>query len=377
LAVRARTSALIIGITALLAMPAWSVFDLLLEPSHAKAFILLRVAGEVPIIAGLLTLHRAAQRCRSALVAVGMLSVVQCEIAWMVVRADDARAFYLLGFSLPLYGCGLLLVAKTRWTLGLIGVTGAALTICVLTGPGSLPGGDLWATSFYLGTASIIGTLAHAQRNRLMRREFEVRGELEQEQLRSHELLQRLERLSNEDSLTGLANRRRWDDALEQACVAAREDDSHVAVLLLDVDLFKQINDRHGHASGDDALRQVSAVAARNVPQGGLVARLGGDELALLLPGLDAYDAAAVAERVRSEVSENVSLDEGKVTVSVSLGVAAERGSAIVATRLMAAADKELYRAKSSRNSVSAPHFSTAGLPTQRTPHEEMRRIRS
>jgi diguanylate cyclase (GGDEF)-like protein len=164
---------------------------------------------------------------------------------------------------------------------------------------------------------------------------------------------------------------------LEQACVAAREDDSHVAVLLLDVDLFKQINDRHGHASGDDALRQVSAVAARNVPQGGLVARLGGDELALLLPGLDAYDAAAVAERVRSEVSENVSLDEGKVTVSVSLGVAAERGSAIVATRLMAAADKELYRAKSSRNSVSAPHFSTAGLPTQRTPHEEMRRIRS
>ena len=370
---RARISAVVIGITAAIAVPAWSLFDLLLEPSHADTFILLRLAGEIPTFAGLLWLLRHRSTRHAPLIAVAMLGVVQCEIAWMVVRADHARAFYLLGFSLPLYGCGLLLVAKLRWTLALVGTTGIALAVCVLTGPAALPSKDLWAMVFYLGTASLIATLSHAQRNRLVRREFEVRGQLEQEQLRSQELLHRLERLSHEDALTGLANRRRWDDALSSACASG----GVVAVLLLDVDRFKEINDRHGHASGDDALRRVSAVVAANAPEDGLLARIGGDELALLLPGTDMFEAVALAETIRSAVAAQVSLDGGAVLVSVSVGVAVASGIDASPGLLMAAADRELYRAKSSRNSVSAPHLGAAGLPTQREATEDLRRVRS
>jgi diguanylate cyclase (GGDEF)-like protein len=362
-------SARVIGMTAALAVPAWSLFDLLLEPDHARAFITLRLAGELPIALALLWLRRPAEYVRSALIALGILAVVQCEIAWMVVRADHARPFYLLGFSLPLYGCGLLLVATLRWTLALVGVTAGALALFMATGPAALPAEDVWAAGFYLGTASVIGTLAHAQRIRLMRREFEVRGQLEQEQSRSQELLQQLERLSHEDSLTGLANRRRWDEELERACSSERP----VSVVLLDVDRFKQINDQFGHASGDDALRQVSAVATANVPVDGLVARLGGDELALLMPGVDVFQAAAVAENIRRDVATRVSLGDGSMTISVSLGVAADVAGQ--PGSLMAAADRELYRAKASRNSVSAPHLG-ADVPTARD-SDEMRRVRS
>src|SRR4030095_9271489 len=110
---------------------------------------------------------------------------------------------------------------------------------------------------------------------------------LEHEQRRTRVLLTRLERLSQEDPLTGLANRRRWDSELAVVCAQARDSGEHVAVLLIDLDHFKQVNDRHGHAGGDRALKQVAGLLSRRIRSGDLVARLGGDELAVLLPGTD------------------------------------------------------------------------------------------
>ncbi|MDP3713105.1 MAG: GGDEF domain-containing protein [Mycobacteriales bacterium] len=352
LAERARSSAWLIVVTALVVVPAWSAFDLVLEPDNARAFITLRAVCELPALVGAWLLRRHPGPRRPELVAVAVLCVVQCEIAWMVSRASSNREFYLLGFTLALYGSGLLLTGGARWTLLLVGVSVAAFALCVLLAPEAVAGSELVAAATYLGTSGVISVLAHVQRDRLTRREFESRARLEQEQLVSRDLLVRLEQQSHEDPLTGLANRRRWDEQLVAQCERARETGEHLAVVLLDVDHFKSINDRLGHAAGDEVLRRVSAVLVQRSPSGSVVARLGGDELALLLPGMDERAASALAERVRTDVRATALVGGSRVDVGVSQGVAAARGQAASVTALMSLADSELYRAKKDRDSV-------------------------
>jgi diguanylate cyclase (GGDEF)-like protein len=369
---RAMTSAVLVGITALVVVPAWAVFDHLLEPSFATAFLWLRLLCELPLLLGLVMLRHRWGRQRPELLAVGMLSVVQIEVAWMVVRAGDAREFYLLGFSLALFASGCVMAGPARWTQALVAVTWAALGICALTAPHQMSGQDLAACGFYLGTASVIAVIAHDQRSRLTARELATRGHLEQEQARNAELLHQLQRQNYEDSLTGLANRRAWDAELDAACSAAGTDGTAVAVILIDVDRFKQINDLHGHASGDEALRTVAALVTQRVGTRGQVARIGGDELGVLLPDMTAGEAFDIAERIREDAVSATTMLSGRVRLSLSLGVASASGAAAVPGDLMARADHELYRAKATRNavSVSSQGSDVSSLPTPRPPTE-------
>ena len=95
-------------------------------------------------------------------------------------------------------------------------------------------------------------------------------------------------------------------------------DDSSVALVLLDVDWFKEINDHNGHASGDEALRQIAAVLTQRAPKDSVIARLGGDEFALLLPGMTARQAVDLAERVRADTQGQLVLGTDKIGISVS-----------------------------------------------------------
>jgi diguanylate cyclase (GGDEF)-like protein len=152
---------------------------------------------------------------------------------------------------------------------------------------------------------------------------------------------ERLRALSYVDGLTGVANRRRFDEALEEACTAAAHHAAPLSLVLLDLDHFKHLNDRHGHQHGDEALRAVAALlAARTESRGGLAARFGGEEFAWLLPGLTLDAAKAEAETLRLQVRAS-----GLVTAS--LGVTASNGTAApTPLSLVAAADSALYRAK-------------------------------
>ena len=349
---RARVSALMVAVISAVAVPAWSGFDLLLEPHHARAFIAVRLICDVPVLAAIWVLRRRPRRPLA--LAVGVLALVQCEIAWMVSRASSNREFYLLGFTLALYGSGLLLAGAARGTMVTVLVSFAAFLVCDLTTPTPLAGRDLVAALTFLGTSSVIAVFAHVQRHRLTTSEFATRAALENEQAHSHDLLVRLERQSRQDPLTELANRRAWDERLQAECSRAATEGGDLSLVLLDVDWFKQINDRHGHASGDDALRQIAAVLELRAPAGGFVARLGGDEFAVLLPGLTARDAVAFAERVRADALSRSVLGASTVGVSVSQGVATARGHDATPSLLMANADRELYRAKATRNAVSA-----------------------
>ena len=160
-----------------------------------------------------------------------------------------------------------------------------------------------------------------------------------------------LQRLSLVDGLTGVANRRRFDEVLEQEWRRARREGHPLSLLMFDVDHFKQFNDRYGHLDGDDCLRRVAqAIDASGSRPGDLAARYGGEEFVFLLPNSDAAGALAVAERCRGAVEALGIPHQGSgaaPVVTVSIGVATHRpdDDALVSA-LLEAADDALYRAK-------------------------------
>ena len=352
---RVRASALLIVAFAALVLPAWSLFDLVLEPDRSGRFLAVRLVCVVPMLLALGLLWRSrAGRSRPELLTVGVLTVVQLDIAWMVTQVRSVEP-YAMGLSLALYGSGCILAARPRWTAVLVLITWTAFGGAVLFASRPMPADALVTACCYLSTASLIAVVAHVLRFSLALRELRARVGLEREQERTGVLLSRLERLSHEDPLTGLANRRRWDAELADVCGRARAGGATVGLVLVDVDHFKLINDRHGHAGGDAALRAVAALLREHVRSGDLVARLGGDELAVLMPGADLDRTVALAETLRAQAHELRLPGTGPGEVTLSIGVAVATGERAFPLELVSCADAQLYRAKITRDCVGAP----------------------
>jgi diguanylate cyclase (GGDEF)-like protein len=175
---------------------------------------------------------------------------------------------------------------------------------------------------------------------------------------------QELERLSMLDGLTGLANRRRFDETLLKEWGRAARNREELAVVMIDLDSFKAFNDRHGHPAGDEALRQVAVVLRAEAGRSAdFVARYGGEELVMLLPATSGPGAATVAERVRLGVealSIATARGRGPARITVSLGVASARPAPQTEPgELVAAADRALYRAK--REGKNCVHLTGRG----------------
>ncbi|YCH22560.1 sensor domain-containing diguanylate cyclase [Pseudomonas sp. D1-3] len=167
-----------------------------------------------------------------------------------------------------------------------------------------------------------------------------------------------LQIIAGEDALTGLANRRRLDEALRAAFQSAAAQGQPLSFVLLDVDYFKRFNDHYGHPAGDEALRQVAAVLKHHARRSAdTTARYGGEELALILPGAESASAMAVAERIRADVEALAIVNQGSpyARLTLSIGVASCMPGQTMQTSadLVAAADVALYAAKSEgRNRV-------------------------
>lgn len=160
------------------------------------------------------------------------------------------------------------------------------------------------------------------------------------------------------DPVTGLFNRRHLDEALETAASAARLRGTPLAVLMLDIDAFKPVNDRFGHAFGDHALRAIGAWLSANVRSIDLVARYGGDEIVVVMPETNLATARHVAERLRRHIGASpvpaVPLGEAR-RLTVSIGVAALDARDADGAALLARADAALYAAKrAGRNRVES-----------------------
>ncbi|WP_370655763.1 sensor domain-containing diguanylate cyclase [Paracraurococcus lichenis] len=174
-------------------------------------------------------------------------------------------------------------------------------------------------------------------------------------------LERRLAALARTDGLTGLPNRRAFDEALALEWSRARRESTPVSLLLLDVDRFKLFNDTYGHPAGDACLRAVAGAVASAVHRpADLVARYGGEEIVVLLPNTSAAGAEMLAEQVRAAVeavglTHTANLPSSVVTVSVGVATALPAADPdLFAEALLAAADAALYSAKhSGRNRVT------------------------
>ena len=156
------------------------------------------------------------------------------------------------------------------------------------------------------------------------------------------------------DGLTGIGNRSHFIAGAARAVAQARRHGRDLALLMLDVDRFKTINDTHGHAAGDATLVRLASVCAASLREGDVLGRLGGDEFAVLLPEASPARAAQVAERLRGTLAETgVDWEGAHFALEVSVGVASLRAEGDELDTLLARADQALLEAKrSGRNCV-------------------------
>jgi diguanylate cyclase (GGDEF)-like protein len=188
--------------------------------------------------------------------------------------------------------------------------------------------------------------------------------------IRNAQLFERMRQLSTHDELTGLANRRLLRTHLDREIDRARRFQKAFSLLVMDIDHFKYLNDRHGHPTGDAALREVANLLTGHVRKVDMVARVGGEEFMVLLPRTNAEDAGRVAEKLREALQRHVfagGADQPSGALTVSIGVTElcatddEHGDSLVAR-----ADQALYAAKhAGRNRVfvNAPPTSADGAP--------------
>jgi diguanylate cyclase (GGDEF)-like protein len=162
-------------------------------------------------------------------------------------------------------------------------------------------------------------------------------------------LLDRLTHDSLHDALTGLANRQCFQNRLRTALTAPRPD---AAVMLTDLDRFKEINDTLGHHHGDLLIREIAARIAETAPAIATVARLGGDEFALLIPGINADEAVDLAHKIRAAIKEPCTLDGVSIEVDASIGIAVSPSHGTDDSVLLKRADMAMYAAKSAHTGV-------------------------
>ena len=163
------------------------------------------------------------------------------------------------------------------------------------------------------------------------------------------------ERLAQQDPLTGLNNRRAFYDKTSPLWSQAIRHAHPSAVMLLDLDLFKEINDAHGHAHGDDVLKALANILKQSVRQGDILARWGGEEFIVFLPETSKQEAMALAERLRAAIAGvRIPHETGDTAVTASFGIAQLESRHITLDALIAAADECLYQSKQNgRNRVT------------------------
>jgi diguanylate cyclase (GGDEF)-like protein len=286
-----------------------------------------------------------------------------------------------LGVSVrPVLLLPLALYAAARFSLRIttMVLTGVAFVILFVTKNGQQPFGELpvhdTAVSvqevLFIMVVMSLGLAALLSQLRAHGRELEVRVQERTEQLRTANA--QLERLAVTDALTGLLNHRALFDLLKREIERAHRHRRELAVIIFDIDHFKIVNDRYGHAAGDAVLRQVATIAEQAIRSTDTIARYGGEEFVLIAPETDKASALELAERMRDALrSAEIRIDDLSLQVSASFGVAMLHSNDKEPEQVFRRADEALYAAEASgRNRVIAEmsaRVSAAVNPTARS----------
>lgn len=299
-----------------------------------------------------------------------LVSLASLEFqAYVPVREIGSRSAFLV--TVVIFIVGLICLGKgvqqaryfmLAWSIFLVGV--AAYTLRAF---GVLPNVFITEYGIQIGSALevVLLSFALADRMRILKEENE-RIQRDATETLERRVTQRttelnavlsdlseaheaLKNLSTIDGLTGVKNRKFFDEAHDREWKRAYRDGYALAVLLIDIDEFKRINDGSGHLAGDEALKHIADVIGRNLLRpGDLVARYGGDEFAVIAPRMDMEGATALAEQMRGQVAAaSVDYEGERIAVTVSIGVAAlVPSTSHSAELLISAADGALYDAK-------------------------------
>jgi diguanylate cyclase (GGDEF)-like protein len=166
-----------------------------------------------------------------------------------------------------------------------------------------------------------------------------------------------LQELATRDSLTNCLNRRSFFEKYNTVFRAAQRDDHKIACIMTDIDLFKSINDRHGHTTGDEVIKQVAEALSQSLRSSDSVCRYGGEEFCVILPGMDLAQAKTMAERARLSIEKLDIFDEADntpVTITSSFGISSNEHKSASLSELIDRADKALYQSKhTGRNRVA------------------------
>jgi diguanylate cyclase (GGDEF)-like protein/PAS domain S-box-containing protein len=198
--------------------------------------------------------------------------------------------------------------------------------------------------AWYVGVQSDVSDRVQAQQ------------QLIREQVRAQGYLEQIERLAYTDGLTGLANRHRLEESLEKALWDARLGGNGLALLFLDLDGLKAVNDERGHRAGDELLKATAGRLAGRVRHTDLVARLGGDEFVVLLPGLKATTTAVEAQRIATHLAqairEPLRVGDLELSITASIGISLYPDDGEDFRSLLHRADERMYANKKARTSV-------------------------
>lgn len=206
---------------------------------------------------------------------------------------------------------------------------------------------------------AVLAVMLYAGRSVLTQQAF---GKTHESLVQAHDMMVDLAR---RDHLTGLANRRHFNESLRKEWLRCAEQQAFLSALFIDVDHFKEYNDKLGHAAGDECLRRVASLIDLHSGQRerDLVARYGGEEFVVLLPGTEPSASAAIAERIRKAIERSAIAHPGaplgRISVSIGAATACPSADDPDPSSLISGADKALYLAKShGRNRVAGPHVS-------------------
>jgi diguanylate cyclase (GGDEF)-like protein len=239
------------------------------------------------------------------------------------------------------FGTAACLVASALASLAMTAIVQLALGV---------PPEEMWVGAVIsLAVPIVVATPGIALALRLVEHLAGLRHRLEREVERRAAAEARLRRLVGEDELTGLGNRRDFVSRARTALAIGRRFRHAVGILLIDIDSFKQVNDRHGHQVGDEALVRVARVLRKELRATDTPARLGGDEFVALLPQIDVAAAVVVAERIRLAITD----DAAEPALTVTIGCVVSGNSRAQLAHLLRAADQALYAGKrAGRNRV-------------------------
>ncbi|MBP7338855.1 GGDEF domain-containing protein [Niveispirillum sp.] len=314
-----------------LAMFSFLLWDWLLDPSRFLACLLIRGSGTIIMLWCAWKLLRT----RSSPIElrwIGMLAVSAGTVSIALTQFLLKDGFLYGPAGLALFPTVSAVVVTRARQVPLLNLPGFAVVLALLLLKG-VEGFALFNVIAFVGTGVFAAGILALALERTARYGFQLELKLEEQ--------------AHIDPLTGIANRRRLEDRAREEVERARRFNRPLSLMIMDLDHFKGINDRHGHPFGDKVLRALAALGRANLRQTDLFARVGGEEFVVLMPETTAEAAAQLAERLRTLLSATpVTEGEISLTATISIGIATHGADAPTVEALMTLADKALYAAK-------------------------------